>query len=84
MIDKFGPRRNEHNEYPSVYFSNAFIGNILRLDLLAKANKKEQIKQEVQEYFLHMARTIGTLWEFMAPEASCNHCFASVIACWMD
>lgn len=84
MLTKFGPHRKEHNEYPAVYFSNAFIGNYLRLELLYQAGEKQQLTQEIREFFLHMARTTGTLWEHMDTQASCNHGFASTVVCWIE
>ena len=36
LLYDFGPWRKENNKYPEVHFANAFIGNYLRLDMMAK------------------------------------------------
>jgi len=84
LTTKFGPDRKRHNEYPEIYFSNAFIGNYLRLDLLSRHGLKEQLLDEIERYFGYMAETTGTLWENDSDSASCNHGFASHVVCWLD
>jgi Glycogen debranching enzyme len=77
--DEFGPTRNTEQVYPNVYPANAFIGNYLRMALLAEQNLQSQLLSEIQEYFFSMAERTGTLWEFMQHHASCNHGFASYL-----
>lgn len=82
MFTLFGPNRDEHI-YPEVSPSNAFIGNFLRLDFLAREGNYARVLSECKEYFLYMARRTGTLWENQLPTASCNHGFASYISVWI-
>lgn len=77
----FGPDRSKSGAYPQIYPSNAFIGNILRLMLLEKYGYFDMLLQEIKGYYLYMAQTTGTLWEHIDTHASCNHGFASYIAC---
>lgn len=79
LSTEFGPRRNDKTTYPNVFKANAFIGNYLRMDILSRNGLKNQVMNEVQDYFYYMAQRTGTLWENMGSEASCNHGFASYI-----
>ena len=80
LVDDFGPKRRETGKYPEVYFSNAFIGNFLRLELLSMAGLDGQVLDETKGYLGYMAERTGTLWEHDGPKASCNHGFASYAA----
>jgi len=84
MVDSFGPERKLKNRYPDVHFSNAFIGNYLRLDLLAKAGLYERLEENIRGYFNVMAQRTDTLWENDSTVASCNHGFASHVLIWLD
>lgn len=76
----FGPKRHKTKAYyPEVHFANAFIGNVLRLEMLARHGAAQQMMDETRGYYLYMAERTGTLWEFMGEGASCNHGFASHI-----
>lgn len=77
LTNKFGACRDERKVYPNVYKSNAFIGNYLRLMMLAEYGKKELLSKECAEYFYDMARRTGTLWENDSPYGSLNHGFAA-------
>ena len=77
MLDDFGPQRKKTKKHPEIYFSNAFIGNYLRLELLSRAGLGRQLLDETKGYFTYMADRTGTLWENDTPHASCNHGFAS-------
>ena len=77
LLDDFGPKRRETKKHPEIYFSNAFIGNYLRLELLSRAGLDRQLLEETKGYFAFMAERTGTLWENDTPTASCNHGFAS-------
>ena len=79
LVDDFGPERKENNHFPKVHFANAFIGNYLRLELLSRYNKNEQVLTESIDFFDYMAERTGTLWEHISTSASCNHGFASHI-----
>ncbi|MBE6664422.1 MAG: hypothetical protein E7602_08020 [Ruminococcaceae bacterium] len=84
MIRDFGSKRKQDNKWENVHFSNAFIGNYLRLDLLKSAGLKEELEADIRGYFDYMAKTTGTLWEYDSTCASCNHGFASHVLVWLD
>lgn len=85
LMEDFGPRRYDPADrrkllkYPEIFPSNAFIGNYLRLKLLERENRAQQILDETKGYFLYMAERTGTLWEHDRITASCNHGFASYV-----
>lgn len=79
LINELGPKRDSTKCYPSVYPSNAFIGVVLRLDLLKRYDYTERLIEEVKDYFYYMAESTGTLWENLTPYASCNHGFTSYV-----
>ena len=80
-MNDFGPQRKQTNLHPDIAFANAFIGNYLRMEVLRKEKRYAQMIREIRGYFLGMARRTGTLWEYDQEKASCNHGFASYIAC---
>ncbi len=73
----FGPQRKHTKAYPEVHPANAFVGNVLRLELLADAGLTRQLLDESLAYQLYMVERTGTLWENDNASASCNHGFAS-------
>lgn len=77
LRDEFGPKRKERGLHPGVHPANAFIGNVVRLELLSRAGLVRQILDESVDYHLGMAERTGTLWEHTDERASCNHGFAS-------
>lgn len=77
LLDKFGPHRAEKGLYPEVHKANAFVGNVMRLEIVASANRMDQLLDESVAYNEYMADRTGTLWENDSPTASCNHGFAS-------
>lgn len=79
LLNEFGPDRQKEGKYPEVWPANAFIGNYLRMELLSKEGRAEQLLQETKGYFDYMALRTGTLWENTGAYASCNHGFASHI-----
>ncbi len=79
LRDEFGPNRKETKAYPEVHFANSFIGNVLRLEILSRNGRGQQILDESIAYLLYMADRTGTLWENDGAYASCNHGFASHI-----
>ena len=84
LVRDFGSDRKKNNKWPQIYFSNAFIGNYLRLDLLKQAGLDEILEKDIRGYFDYMALETGTLWENDTPKASCNHGFASHVLVWLD
>ncbi|MBU4459825.1 MAG: hypothetical protein KJ579_04595, partial [Verrucomicrobia bacterium] len=77
LATDFGPQRKETKAHPEIHPANAFVGNQLRFELLSRAGRSQQILDEAIGYWLYMADRTGTLWEHDAPQASCNHGFAS-------
>ena len=84
MRSVFGPRRNAKTVYPTVYPSNAIVGNYLRLEILLQRGFYQQVLQECKDFFTPMAQLTGTLWEHSRLSASLNHGFASVAALYID
>jgi alpha-L-rhamnosidase len=79
LLKEFGPQRKETKAYPDVHPANAFIGNVLRLEILSRYGVCQQLLDESLAYELYMADQTGTLWENVGAYASCNHGFASHI-----
>jgi alpha-L-rhamnosidase len=77
LCEHFGPRRTPPDAYPDVYSCNAFIGNMLRFELLSRYGRSRQLLDEITAYLLPQADLTGTLWENTTACASCNHGFAS-------
>jgi len=80
LCDDFGPQRKETKKFLEVHMANAFVGNMLRLEILSRYGQCQQILDESIDYFLYMADRTGTLWENVGAYASCNHGFASHVA----
>lgn len=77
LVTKFGPYRDKSKDYPNVHPSNAFIGNLIRMDLLGKYGDKDKQIDEMKKYYLMMTKETGTFWENDNRSASLNHGFAS-------
>jgi alpha-L-rhamnosidase len=77
LCEQFGPKRGETKAFPEVDPANAFVGNMLRFEILSRYGKSNQILDETIGYLLYMADRTGTLWENVDTSASCNHGFAS-------
>ncbi|MCE5271327.1 hypothetical protein LLH00_08575 [bacterium] len=77
LVSQFGPQREKSGAWPEVSLSRPFIGNQLRLDILANQGRVAQALEECRDYLLYMADRTGTLWEMQDQRASCNHGFAS-------
>ena len=80
LIECFGPARDDEKVYPNVAKSNAFIGNILRSDYLARCGFGEKFLESAQESYYKMASVTGTLWEHDRIQSSLNHGFGSYAA----
>jgi alpha-L-rhamnosidase len=83
LVKDFGPQRKQTKAFPQVHPANAFIGNVLRLELLSRAGLSQQLLDESLAYQLYMVERTGTLWENDGSTSvafgtlSCNHGFAS-------
>lgn len=84
MLEDFGPKREQTGAWREVAPSNAFIGNYLRLELLSRAGRLEELDADIRGYFSGMAERTGTLWEHDRTSASCDHGFASHVLVWLD
>jgi len=80
LQQEFGPARKEKKLYPEIHDANAFVGNVLRLELLSRYGHERQAIEESRAYWLYMAERTGTLWENIDLSASANHGFASHVA----
>ncbi len=79
LCQRFGPDRAETKAFPEVHVANSFVGNMLRMELLSRGGRNQQILDELIAYLSYMAERTGTLWENVGDYASCNHGFASHI-----
>jgi len=79
LINEFGPERDVETSYPEIYPAQPFIGNYLRLDIMANMGYTEKVVENIKGYFLYMANETGTLWEKALKTNSCNHGFASYV-----
>ena len=77
LTTDFGPQRKQTKAFPEIHPANAFIGNMLRFELLSRCGRNQQILDEALGYWLYMAERTGTLWEHDSTMASCCHGFAS-------
>lgn len=82
LVEEFGPSRKQKGLHPEIHPSNAFVGNYLRMELLARDRRIGQVLEETRSFFGYMAERTGTLWENVDASASCNHGFASHVA-WL-
>ncbi|PWM43050.1 MAG: hypothetical protein DBX47_07575 [Clostridiales bacterium] len=81
ILSDFGPGRKCLEKHPNIVPANTFIGNYLRLDILDRYSETQKLRKETVDYFDYMAQKTGTLWENDGSYASCNHGFASYVAC---
>ena len=84
LVEEFGPGRMEKGLHTDVAPSNAFMGLYIRLELLSEEGDRETVLSNIEGFFIHMAKTTGTLWEDKDGAASCNHGFASHVLVWFD
>ena len=79
LRSEFGPQRHSTGAYPDIPPSNAFMGNVMRQDLLSRAGLTDQLAREAISNLLYMAELSGTMWENTSNEASMNHAFEAHI-----
>jgi alpha-L-rhamnosidase len=77
-------QRLVRGDYGTLFPANAFIGKLLRLELLIAHGEAAAAQRELMRNFAPMARRTGTLWEHLDDSASCNHGFTSYIAVLID
>lgn len=83
LLQSFGPQRSTTKAYPEIHPANAFVGNYLRFELLARAGLVSQLIPEMHTLFDPMVQRTGTLWEHNGLQASANHGFASHALVWL-
>lgn len=77
-------RRLVRGDFRGLHPANAFIGKLLRLELLIAHGEPAAAQRELMANFAPMARRTGTLWEHLNDSASCNHGFTSYVAVLID
>lgn len=80
LQDHFGSRYDSDGAFKHIYPANAFIGYVLRIDLMSRIGSPQQCLEEIKGLYGGMAAMTGTLWEHKDTSASCNHGFAGYIA----
>lgn len=83
MVNDFGTIRETTDKYPHIYLANAFFGYYLRIELLMLQKLYGKAQADIKDFFTHMAKLTGTLWEHKHGGESCNHGFASYVLCWL-
>ncbi|MBR0055778.1 MAG: hypothetical protein IJP66_00475, partial [Kiritimatiellae bacterium] len=79
---EFGPARDAAIAYPQITPSNAIPGAYMRLELLLRDGRNDQLLDECRGFFAPMVKLTGTLWEHLSANASMDHGFASSAA-WL-
>lgn len=77
-------RRLVRGEFGTLHPANAFMGKLLRLELLIRHGERAAARRELMQNFAPMAQRTGTLWEHLDESASCNHGFTAYIAVLID
>lgn len=62
---------------------NGTFNVYMRIDLLMRDGKREQVLKECRKLLLPMAKRTGTLWEHNNISASCDHGFAAYSVKWL-
>lgn len=60
--------------------ANMIYGVYMRLELLMREGRREELYKECFRYFYEMTEKTGTLWEHNGARSSCDHGFASYVA----
>ena len=81
LMNKSGPQYRESNP---LHPANAFIGTLLRMELMSLDGRVEQLVDEMKAFYSPMVEKTGTLWEHLDVSASCNHGFASYLCVILD
>ena len=66
--------------HPDLPRCGVFLGQQLRMILLARQGLHAQLVDELRAAYLPMAERTGTLWEYELPTHSCDHGFTSHVA----
>ena len=79
MLNEYGKGRR-HGEEEKLAEANMIYGVYMRLELLMREGRREELYEECIKYFYEMTKKTGTLWEHNGACASCDHGFASYVA----
>ena len=80
LSNELTPDRNPEKSYPNVGKPNIIVGLLMRETMLLKYGEIEKALRETKEIYSVMAKSTKTLWEKVAPSASCNHGIAGYSA----
>lgn len=82
LMEHLGTNREE-DYLPEMGKPNVMYGQYMRIDLLMRDGKREQVLEECRKLLLPMAKRTGTLWEHNNISASCDHGFAAYSVKWL-
>lgn len=82
LMENLGENREE-GYLPEIGKPNVMYGQYMRIDLLMREGKREQVLEECTKLLLPMALRTGTLWEHNNISASCDHGFAAYSVKWL-
>ncbi len=82
LMDNLGTNRKA-GYLPQMGEPNVMYGIYMRIDLLMREAKREEVYKECIALFEKMADLTGTLWEHNSTGASCVHGFASYASRWL-
>ena len=77
VVRELGPNRRGHEDMAP---SDAFIGYLLRLDVLARYGRGSELIASMKAYYGRMASESGTLWEFADGHDSRCHAIGGYLA----
>ena len=80
LSTEFTPERDVEKSYPEVGKPNIIVGLLMRETMLLQNGEIEKALNETKRIYSVMAESTGTLWEKVAPSASCNHGIAGYSA----
>ncbi len=64
--------------------SNVFIGLYLRFDYLSSIGEHQKVVDGLVSTFSYQIEKTRTLWEYLDPNKSLCHGFASIVCVWLD
>ena len=80
IVSELGPHRRGHADMAP---SDAFIGYLLRLNVLARYGCGRELFADMKAYYLRMAKSSGTFWEFGDGHDSRCHALGGYVAVLM-
>lgn len=80
VVDELGPHRRGHAEMDP---SDAFIGFLLRLNILTRYGCGKELVADMKSYYGHMVAETGTFWEFNDGHDSRCHAIGGYVAVLM-